>query len=80
MTPRSMEKHVGEWLVDAKSRGKHKVKPEEFGEHITIAHRYHLLHHEENDVDEEEIARDGGDTFEHIERGSVVLKVWARND
>ena len=75
VTPRSMEKHVGEWLVDAKSRGKHKVKPEEFGEHITIARRNHLLRHEEDDVDEEEIAGDGRDIFEHKRGVSAVLKL-----
>ena len=51
------------------------MKPEEFGEHITITHRNHLLHHEEDDVDEEEIAGDGRDIFEHKRGVSAVLKL-----
>ena len=58
-----------------KSGASTKMKPEEFGEHITITHRNHLLHHEEDDVDEEEIAGDGRGYFLNIERGvSAVLK------
>ena len=51
------------------------MKPEEFGEHITIARRNHLLRHEEDDVDEEEIAGDGRDIFEHKRGVSAVLKL-----
>ena len=53
----------------------HKVQSEEFRKHISIAHGNHLLHHKENDVDEEEIARDGGDIFEHREKiEATILK------
>ena len=56
------------------------MKPEEFGEHITITHRNHLLHHEEDDVDEEEIAGDGRDIFEHRERGKCSFEAGARDN
>lgn len=56
------------------------MKPEEFGEHITITHRNHLLHHEEDDVDEEEIAGDGRDIFEHREMGKCSFEAGARDD
>ena len=56
------------------------MKPEEFGEHITITRRNHLLHHEEDDVDEEEIAGDGRDIFEHREMGKCSFEAGARDN
>ena len=53
------------------------MQSEEFRKHISIAHGNHLLHHKENDVDEEEIARDGGDIFEHREKiEATILKAF----
>ena len=51
------------------------MQSEEFRKHISIAHGNHLLHHKKNDVDEEEIARAGGDIFEHREKiEDTILK------
>ena len=59
MRPRTVQKHVGHHLPEVEIGGQEEVQAEKIGEHIAPTLRHQLLHHEENDVDKQQIACDG---------------------
>ena len=62
MAPRTMQEHIGEKLPDAEVRGHIEMQSEGLHQNVAaIAHTLlqHQLHHEDNDVDEQQVASDG---------------------
>ena len=64
MRPRSVQEHIAHHLPETKIGRQEEVQTEKIGEYITTSLRHKLLHHEENNVDKQQIARYGRDGIE----------------
>ena len=62
--PRSVQEHIGHHLPQTKIGRQKEVQTEEIGQHIPPTLRHELLHHEENNVDKQQVARYGRNRIE----------------
>ena len=55
--PRSVQEHIGHHLPQTKIGRQKEVQTEEIGQHVPSTLRHELLHHEENNIDKQQVAR-----------------------